>query len=113
MVIGNILNTGMKTRVISIKTEPKNSNLSVVVLIGNEQYRFTFAVENSTVACRQIQGIRGDKNFLNTFRFNQNLGVEIYQLVSQFQEGKNLELPVEIGDFYLEEARLASGLHKS
>ena len=103
----------MKTRVISIKTEPKNSNLSAVVLIGDEQYRFTFAVENSTVASRQIQGIRGDKNFLNTFRFNQNLGVEIYQLVSQFQEGKNLELPIEIGDFYSEEARSAFALYKS
>ena len=98
----------MKTKLISIKTEPNNSNFHALVLIGDEQYRFTFAVENSTVAGRQIQGIRGDKNFLNTFRFNQNLGVAIYQLVSQFNEGKTLELPVEIGDFYSEELEIAT-----
>ncbi len=98
----------MKTRLISLKKEAQNSSLNAVVLIGDEQYQFTFTVENSAVAGCQIQGIRGDKNFLNTFRFNQNLGVAIYQLVSQYQEGKSLELPVEIGDFYSEEPILAS-----
>ncbi len=65
-------------------------------------------VETATIADHQIQGIRGDEYFLNLFRFNQNLGVEIYKLVSQMRERNSLSLPVEIGDFYAEELELAS-----
>lgn len=98
----------MKTQVISIKPASKNLGFNVVVLIGTEQHEFTLNVETSTIADRQIQGIRGDEYFLNLFRFNQNLGVEIYQLVSQMREGNSLSFPLEIGEFYAEEMELSS-----
>lgn len=98
----------MKTQVISIKPASKNLGFNVVVLIGTERHEFTLNVETYTIANCQIQGIRGYEYFLKLFRFNQNLGVEIYQLVSQMREGNSLRFPVEIGDFYVEEMELAS-----
>ncbi|MFB2833496.1 hypothetical protein [Floridanema evergladense] len=98
----------MKTQVISIESTSRNLGFNVVVLIGTEQHEFILNVETATIADRQIQGIRGDEYFLYLFRFNQNLGVEIYKLVSQMREGKSLKFPVEIGDFYAEELELAS-----
>lgn len=98
----------MKTQVISIEPTSTNLSFNVVVLIGTKQHKFTLNVETATVADRQIQGIRGDEYFLNLFRFNQNLGVKIYQLVSQMNEGNSLSFPLEIGDFYAEELELAS-----
>ena len=98
----------MKTQVISIEPTSINLGFNVVVLIGTKQHEFTLNVETATVADRQIQGIRGDEYFLNLFRFNQNLGVKIYQLVSQMREGNSLSFPVEIGEFYAEELELAS-----
>lgn len=98
----------MKTQVISIEPTSKNLGFNVVVLIGTKQHEFTLNVETATIADRQIQGIRGDEYFLHLFRFNQNLGVEIYKLVSQMREGISLKFPVEIGDFYAEELELAS-----
>ncbi|MFB2918404.1 hypothetical protein [Aerosakkonema funiforme] len=98
----------MKTQVISIEPTSINLGFNVVVLIGTKQHEFTLNVETATVADRQIQGIRGDEYFLNLFRFNQNLGVKIYQLVSESREGNSLSFPLEIGEFYTEELELAS-----
>ena len=98
----------MKTQVISIEPAVTNLSFNVIVSIGNDRHQFTLRVETNTVANQKIQGIRGDEHFLSVFRFNQNLGVEIYKLVSKAYEGQTLALPAEIGDFYTKEVELAS-----
>lgn len=92
----------MNTKVISIESGEKLAphQLHVTIITGNERHKFTFTVETSIVGDRQIEGVRGDEHFLSVFRFNQNLGVEIYKLVSNIYNGQMVEFPVDIGDFY-------------
>jgi hypothetical protein len=98
----------MKTQLTSIEPGIENLQFQIVILVGTDKYRFTMTVETFRVGDRQIEGVRGDEDFLNFFKFNQNLGLEIYKLVLNTYNGQIVPLPIDIGNFDLEELRLHS-----
>ncbi|MBO1346858.1 MAG: hypothetical protein EBE86_005415 [Hormoscilla sp. GUM202] len=89
----------MKVKVISIELAPELGKFNVLGSIGSECHQWTMTVETETIADRQIQVIKGDKHFCNTFRFNQKIAIELYHILSKFNKGQPVELPVEIGEF--------------
>ena len=98
----------MRAQVISIEPTSQSSQFQVAVAIANEKHLFTLTVETLAVASEKIQGIKGDRHFLEVFRFNQNLALEIHKLVLRVHNGETANLPADIGDFYPKEAELAS-----
>jgi len=67
--------------------------------IGADWYEFLMTVVTDTIAGEKIKIIKGDKSFCQTFRFNQELAVKLYKMVSEFNQGQIIKLPTEIGIF--------------
>ena len=74
--------------VISIELAPDKGKFNVLGSIGSECHRPLMTVETETIADRQIQVIKGDKHFCNTFRFNHKIAIELYDLLSKFNNGQ-------------------------
>lgn len=98
----------MKTKLISLEVDKINHRFTVEVLIGDKKETFTGSIETARIADRAIEGVKGDREFLEFFRWNQNLAVAIYQTILQAYRGENLELPREIGNFIPREESLLS-----
>ena len=90
----------MNVKVLSIKPSRNSENFQVTAyIIGTERHEFTMTVETDTIAGEKINLIKGDKNFCHIFRFNQNVAIALYELVSKVNRGQSVELPAEIGNF--------------
>lgn len=97
----------MNVKVLSIKPAKELRNFQVTVLIGEDKYQFTMAVELDTIANQEIQIINSDENFLKTFQFHQGLAADISKLVFQIYNNQFVSLPADIGEFYLGEIKPA------
>lgn len=97
----------MKTQVLKIEPNTDTNFLKVCMSIGDKQQQFTFSRQFDQIANRQLQIINYDKNFGETFKYNQHIIGEVMSLVRKFFKGDNLALPQEIGDFGTPEEALA------
>ncbi len=66
---------------------------------------WTMKVESVTVANREVQVTNGDDNFSEFFRFNQIGASDICKLVAKIYNNQVVELPADIGEFYLEKTK--------
>jgi hypothetical protein len=105
---GSLLDKTMKAKILSIESDKKEKQFQVIVLIGNKKHQFTLTVEIFTVANHTIESVRGNYNFLEVFRFTQNLAVEIYNIVLKVYHNQQIDLPIELGNFCVEEFNLVS-----
>ena len=103
----------MNVKVISIKPTNQSNKCLLEMHIGTDWHQFMMTAVADTIAGEKIQVIKGDKSFCDTFRFNQELGVKLYKMVSEFNRGKPVELPTEIGDFSEDEIERVSFLTKA
>lgn len=88
----------MNVKVLSIERRD-SEKFQATACIGTEQHEFTMTVETDTIAGEKINLIKGDKHFCHIFRFNQNIAVALYELVSKVNRGQSVKLPAEIGNF--------------
>ena len=87
----------MNVTVFSIQPSSTNSeNFHVAASIGTEQHQFTMTVETNTIAGEKIPVIKGDKHFCQMFRFNQDVAIALYKLVSKVNQGQSVELPLQL-----------------
>ena len=94
----------MNVTVFSIQPSSTNSEkIHVAASIGTKQHQFTMTVETNTIAGAKIPVIKGDKHFCETFRFNQNVAIALYKLVSKVNQGQSLELPLQLENFASQE----------
>ncbi|NEP83036.1 MAG: hypothetical protein F6K39_35795 [Okeania sp. SIO3B3] len=102
----------MNVKVISIKPTNESKKFLLEMLIGKDSHQFLMTAVTDTIAGEKIQVIKGDKSFGQTFRFNQELAVKLYKMVSEFNRGQFVKLPVEIGDFSKNEIERVSFMTK-
>ncbi|MGK7902829.1 MAG: hypothetical protein AB4352_15750 [Hormoscilla sp.] len=88
----------MNVQVIAISPTSQFNAYDVGVNIGEEQHDFKMTVKIVPVAGQEIQVTNGDENFLETFRFNWTVALEISKLVSKVYNNEEVKLPVEITD---------------
>jgi hypothetical protein len=89
----------MKTQVLTIKPQPDVNSLEVSMAIGECQHQFTFSREFDQIGDRQLQIITYNRDFGETFKYNQHIVAEVTNLVRQFYKGEEVKLPQEVGDF--------------
>lgn len=89
----------MNVTVLSLESAAEIGKFKVIVLIGTEQYQFTMTREENLIDGTKIPLIKGDKNFGHIFRYNQEVAVNLYKLVSQFIHNQKIEFPAQIGYF--------------
>lgn len=99
----------MNVKVLSIQPSNNLENrFHLTASIGTERHQFTMTAETDTIAGEEIKLIKGDKHFCQTFKFNQDLAISLYELVSKVNRGEPVELPAEIENFtYREVERLS------
>ncbi|MBC1238206.1 helicase-related protein [Nostoc sp. 2RC] len=97
----------MKTQVLKIQPNTDTNLLKVCISIADKQHHFTFSRQFNQIANHQLQIINYDKNFGDTFKYNQHIIDEVISLVRKFFKGDDLTLPQEIGDFGTPEEALA------
>lgn len=97
----------MNAKILTVKLAPDGDSLEVWMSIGEKQRQFTFSRKFDSFANRQLQIITYDREFGETFKFNQHIIGEVLNLVRQFYQGENLELPASVGDFGTPEEALA------
>ncbi|MBC6479910.1 MAG: hypothetical protein GDA56_21145 [Hormoscilla sp. GM7CHS1pb] len=73
----------MNVQVLAISPTSQFNAYDVKVNISEEQHDFRMTVKIVSVAGREIQVTNGDEKFLETFRFNQMVALEISKLVSK------------------------------
>ncbi|MEQ8465700.1 hypothetical protein [Coleofasciculus sp. E1-EBD-02] len=94
----------MKTSLLSIQPVEGTNEFKVLMVIGDNRQQFTFTVEHPEQESFTVIG--GDINFCKFFRFNQHISAKVGDLVGQFEQGKIVELPVNVGNFYTPEAAM-------
>ena len=95
----------MKTQVLKIQQNADTNSLKVCMSIGDERHEFKFSRQFDQIANRQLHIINYDKNFGDTFKYNQHIIGEVMSLVRKFFQGNKPNLPQNVGDFgTLEEA---------
>lgn len=87
----------MNIQLVAIKSTQEKETFNVVVLIGEEQHKFTMKVKSFTVANQEIQVTNGDDNFSKIFRFNQIVASDICKLVSKVYNNQAVKLPADMG----------------
>ncbi|KYC40618.1 hypothetical protein WA1_26240 [Scytonema hofmannii PCC 7110] len=97
----------MKIQILTIEATLEKGTFKVVVLVGEKQHKFTMKVESVTVANREVQVTNGDDNFSEVFRFNQIGASDICKLVAKIYNNQVVELPADLGEFYLEKTKSA------
>jgi len=88
----------MNVQVLAISPTSQFNAYDVKVNIGEKQHDFRMTVKIVPVAGRELQVTNGDENFLETFRFNQMVALEISKLVSKVYNNEEVKLPAEITD---------------
>jgi hypothetical protein len=89
----------MRTQILKIQPGNDSNSLKVYVLIGDEQYEFTFSRNFDIIANKQLQLINHDISFGDIFRCNQHIVDEVMSIVRRFFQGENPSLPQDVGDF--------------
>lgn len=92
----------MNVKVLSIERRD-SENFQVTACIGTERHQFTMTVETDTIAGQKINLIKADKHFCQIFKFNQDVAIALYELISKFNRGQSVELPAEIGNLATQE----------
>ena len=90
----------MNLEVLAIEPTLEIGTFNLLVLVGEEQHKFTMKVESFTVANQEIQVTSGDDHFSQFFRFNQIVASNVSKLVSKVYNNQAVELPENIGEFY-------------
>lgn len=89
----------MRTQILQIQPGNDVNSLKAYMLIGNEQYEFTFSRKFDTIANKQLQLINHDISFGEVFKYNHHIVDEVMNIVRKFFEGENPTLPQDVGDF--------------
>lgn len=98
----------MEASVIEIKPIASN-HFVVIILINTNTHEFEFTVEKELGEPMLV--ISGNKEFCQTFKFNQHIAVEVSQLVSKIYRGAQIEFPIYVGDFASPPEALAQQKH--
>jgi len=88
----------MNVQVLAISPTSQCNAYDVKVNISEEQQDFRMTVKIVSVAGREIQVTNGDEKFLETFRLNQRVALEISKLVSKVYNNEDVKLPAAIAD---------------
>jgi hypothetical protein len=97
----------MKTQVLNIQPNADTNSLKVFMSVGDEQHQFTFSRHFDQIGNHQVKIITPDRQFGDTFKFNQHINNEVIKIVRQFFKGDKLILPHNVGDFGTPEKALA------
>ncbi len=89
----------MKTLVNAIEPINDSDSLKVWLSIDSKQLEATFSRKFDDFGQHQLQIITYDKQFGETFKFNQQIIESVMKLVKQVYGGERVELPVNVGDF--------------
>ena len=89
----------MKVKVFSIEPTSEKGRFQVTLLIGQGQHKFAMTVESFLVGDRELQVTNGDRDFRETFKFNQIVATDISKLVSKVRNGEVVKLPIDVGEF--------------
>ena len=89
----------MKTLVNAIEPMNDSDSLRVWLSIDSKQLEATFYRQFDEFGQHQLQIITYDKEFGETFKFNQQLLESVMKLVKQVYGGERVELPANVGDF--------------
>ncbi len=98
----------MKTIVLAIEPISDSDSLKIWLSIGSEQHSATFSRKFDDFGGHQLQIITYNKEFGETFKFNQQIIGEVMNLVKQVYRGETVELPAEVGDFGPPESALGT-----
>lgn len=90
----------MNVQLLSISPVARPTAFDVALLIGTEQLQFTITVEIDQIGDREIQIVHGDRDFSETFRFNQKIAADICKLVSKVYNHQAVSVPSDLGEFY-------------
>ncbi|HIK09203.1 MAG TPA: hypothetical protein IGS52_02870 [Oscillatoriaceae cyanobacterium M33_DOE_052] len=82
-----------------------NNHFAVIILIDEMTSQFEFTVEKEVGEPMAV--ISGNREFCQTFKFNQHIAVEVSKLVSKIYRGAHIEFPVYVGDFASPEEAIA------
>jgi hypothetical protein len=88
----------MTVKVLSIEPTPEKGRLQVILLIGQQRHKFAMTVESFLVGDRELQVTNGDRDFRETFKFNQIVAIDISKLVSKVYNGEVVKLPTDVGE---------------
>ncbi|MCL1462985.1 hypothetical protein [Argonema galeatum] len=89
----------MNVQVLSIEPGKEKGTFNVAISIGDRQHSFTMKGETNIIANKELHAIMGDKDFWEIFKFNQHLAQEVYKLTAKVYNGKDVQLPMAIGEF--------------
>jgi len=98
----------MNVKVLSIKPAQKPNSHEVLLSIGENKHLFKFTTEVNQVGGRQLQTTHGERRFLDWFRFNQRVAMNISKLVSQFSNKEAVKLPADVGKFVTPEEAVST-----
>ena len=98
----------MKTQIKTIEPISNSDSLNVVLLMDQKQHSFTFSRQFDQIGNKELQIITYDREFGETFKFNQHISGEVMNLVKRVYRGESVELPKEVGEFGTETEALAS-----
>ncbi len=87
------------TQILRIQSTNDVNCLKIYMLIGNEQYEFTFSRQFDTIANKQLQVISHDKSFGDVFKYNHHIVDGVMNIVRKFFQGENPNLPQDVEDF--------------
>lgn len=96
----------MKTLVNAIEPMNDSDSLRVWLSIDSKQLEATFYRQFDEFGQHQLQIITYDKEFGETFKFNQQIIESVMKLVKQVYGGERVELPANVGDFGTAESAL-------
>ncbi len=96
----------MKTLVNAIEPINDSDSLKVWLSIDSKQLEATFSRKIDNFGQHQLQIITYDKEFGETFKFNQQIIGAVMKLVKQVYGGERVELPANVGDFGTAESAL-------
>ncbi len=89
----------MKTLVNAIEPINDSDSLKVWLSLDSKQLEANFSRKFHYFGQHQLQIITYDKEFGETFKFNQQIIGEVINLVKQVYRGERVELPANVGDF--------------
>ncbi len=96
----------MKTLVNAIEPINDSDSLKVWLSIDSKKLEATFSRKFDDFGQHQLQIITYDKEFGETFKFNQQIIGAVILLVKQVYAGERVDLPAKVGDFGTVESAL-------
>jgi hypothetical protein len=103
----------VKVQVLSVQRANAPNSHEVLLSVGGDRHKFIFTTEVDRLGEHLLQTTHGSRTFVDFFRFNQRVAMNVTNLVVKCYNHQAVDFPADVRNFVDPEAALMIKLEQS